>query len=102
MADTRIKEVVVNGTRLYLPQIKVWGLYWRTFNREDSALYEVYRLNEQAQWSDYFEGPHLQKREDIYYHKDLTKDVLTEYRRELDSKLKEARIHKALKSKYFR
>lgn len=102
MADTRLRKVTVNDIDLYLPQIKVFGLWWRTFNREDPALYAVYRRNDEAQWSDSFEGPFLQGREDIFYHKNLANDVITEYREQLDKGKKEDRIRKVLSSKYFR
>lgn len=102
MRKTRIKVVVVDGVTMYLPQVKEWGIYWRTFNRDDAAVFEVYQKDQEAQWSDYYEGKGLNRREDIFYHESYAKDVLSTYREGCEKKLKEARIRKVLGSKYFR
>lgn len=102
MRKTRVKVVEVDGKTLYLPQIKEWGIYWRTFGRDDTALYQVYRRDDIAQWSEHYEGPMLTCREDIYNHEELAKEVLVEYDLQEGKKAKEARIRKVLRSTYFR
>lgn len=102
MSKTRVKVVQVGDTTLYLPQVKVFGLFWRTFGRDDDALYQVYRRDDIAQWSEHYEGPMLTCREDIYNHEELAKEVLVEYDLQEGKKAKEARIRKVIRSTYFR